>query len=165
MMNDIVLDDLFPLQKELDEAIHKQHQVTYESTHYKRVLALLVELGEFSNETRCFKYWSEKAPSPKERILDEYADGLHFFLSLGIPIDVVKYTHKFKKDQNDLTLQILQTYVYVSDLLSHYDAKHYSIAFGSYLNLLPLLGFSGDDAIQSYRSKLAINFQRQKDHY
>ncbi len=161
----IVLDELFPLQKGLDEEIHARHHLNYEVTHEKRILALLVELGEFANETRCFKFWSEKAPSEKAVILDEYADGMHFFLSLGLPLDVVTYTHHFKTDQADLTTQILQTYVLVSDLLSHYDAKHYARAFGSFLNLLPLLGYSAEDALGAYKKKLAVNHIRQEEHY
>jgi dimeric dUTPase (all-alpha-NTP-PPase superfamily) len=164
-MNDIVLDELFPLQKGLDEEIHRNHRVSYESTHEKRILALLVELGEFANETRCFKFWSEKPASEKARILDEYADGMHFFLSLGIPLGVEAYTHKFKPDQSDLTAQILQTYVLVSDLCASYDEKHYARAFGSFLNLLPLLGYSSEDAILAYKKKLTVNHQRQDNHY
>jgi len=164
-MNEIVLDELFLLQKELDEEIHQKHNVDYESTHYKRILALLVELGEFANETRCFKFWSVKPASEKAVILDEYADGMHFFLSLGIPLGVEKYTHKFVKEDNELTLQILKTYALVSDLLSNYDEKHYALAFSSFLNLLPLLGYSGDDAIGAYKKKLAVNYQRQQQHY
>ena len=88
-MNDvIVLDDLYPLQKELDEDSAQRHNGSYESTKDKRLLALLVEFGEFANETRCFKYWSLKPMSEKEVVLDEYADAMHCFLSLGIPLGV-----------------------------------------------------------------------------
>lgn len=164
-MNDLVLDELYPLQKALDEEIEKNHQVSYESTHYQRVLALLVEIGEFANETRCFKFWSEKPASPKAVILDEYADGMHFFLSLGLPLGVEKYTHKFKPDESELTRQILKCYSYVADLLEDYSPKRYAIAFGSYLNLLPLLGYSGEDAVEAYKKKLEVNHTRQAMHY
>jgi dimeric dUTPase (all-alpha-NTP-PPase superfamily) len=164
-MSEIVLDELFTLQKGLDEEIHQKHHVDYATTHYKRILALLVELGEFANETRCFKFWSVKPASEKEVILDEYADGMHFFLSLGIPLGVETYHHTFVKEDHELTLQILKTYALVSDLLSTYDEKHYALAFSSFLNLLPLLGYSGDDAIKAYKKKLAVNYQRQEQHY
>lgn len=49
----------------------------------ERILALQVEVSEFANATRCFKYWSKKEADPKERLLDEYADILHFLLSIG----------------------------------------------------------------------------------
>ena len=72
----IELTPLFALQEALDQEIALAHDVTYETTFPRRLMALLVELGEFANETRCFKYWSVKGPSPKEVILDEYADKL-----------------------------------------------------------------------------------------
>ena len=78
------LTDLYIKQKELDLEIAKNHNINYENTRNKRVLALLVELGEFANTTRTFKFWSNKGPEAKEVMLDEFADGLHFLLSLGI---------------------------------------------------------------------------------
>ena len=78
------LTELNKKQKELDMEIAVNHGVSYSSTRNKRTLALLVELGEFANATRTFKYWSNKGPESKERVLDEFADGLHFILSLGI---------------------------------------------------------------------------------
>ena len=120
-MNDIILlDDLYPLQKELDEEIASLHQVSYESTHARRLLALLVEFGEFANETRCFKYWSLKGPGPKERILDEYADGLHFFLSLGIPLGVTSFRRELTKKDVDPTIAILEVYEKAARLLRHF---------------------------------------------
>ena len=72
------LTDLYSKQRELDEEIAVNHGVSYASTRNKRTLALLVELGEFANTTRTFKFWSNKGPEAKEVMLDEFADGLHF---------------------------------------------------------------------------------------
>ncbi|MBS3991052.1 MAG: dUTP diphosphatase, partial [Erysipelothrix sp.] len=47
-----------PYQRELDERIFSTHQTNRENTRIDRTLALCVELSEFVNETRCFKYWS-----------------------------------------------------------------------------------------------------------
>ena len=52
------LTDLYKKQAELDAAIAANHNITYETTRPRRILALLVEFGEFANATRCFKYWS-----------------------------------------------------------------------------------------------------------
>lgn len=160
----IDLTPLFPLQRELDEDIASRHQVTYQSTFHKRLLALLVELGEFANETRCFKYWSLKGPSEKEKILDEYADGLHFFLSLGIPLGEVSYSHRYEKSL-DLTEQLLLVYAEVAELNKHYDPKRYEKAFGHYLDIIPLLGFTSSEAIDAYKKKLGTNHARQENAY
>ena len=48
-----------------------------------KILALLVEISELANETRCFKHWSKKGPSEESVLLEEYVDSLHFFLSIA----------------------------------------------------------------------------------
>ncbi len=156
---------LFPLQAELDKEIATLHGVTYESTFERRVLALLTELGEFANETRCFKYWSLKGPSPKEKILDEYADGLHFLLSLGIPLGVSEYKHYFHVREKDLTKAILNVHKDVDELLEHYDVDHYAKAFGDYLNLIPLFDYNEEEVLAAYLAKLGVNHKRQEEKY
>ncbi|HOH68301.1 MAG TPA: dUTP diphosphatase, partial [Bacilli bacterium] len=71
----IELKELYRLQGELDARIASNHKTSYEKTTDDRLMALIVEIGELANETRCFKYWSNKGPSPREVLLDEYADG------------------------------------------------------------------------------------------
>lgn len=161
----ICLDELFPLQSGLDQEIAKIHNVTYESTFPRRLLALLVELGEFANETRCFKYWSYKPSSSKEVILDEYVDGLHFLLSLGIPLGVISYSHRISVREKDLSTALIKVYQKASALLDEYDLEHYLSLFGDYLNILPLLGYGEEDVIKAYKAKMEINHKRQENSY
>lgn len=161
----IDLTPLFALQRELDEEIALAHHVDYESTSSRRLLALLVELGEFANETRCFKYWSYKDPSPKEVILDEYADGLHFLLSLGIPLGVTEYKHYFHVTEKDLTEAVLNVYEDVVALREDYDVAHYVKAFRDYLNIIPLFDYDAEEVLEAYVKKMVVNHKRQKDHY
>lgn len=161
----IDLTALFPLQAALDEEIALTHGVTYESTFSRRLLSLLVELGEFANETRCFKYWSLKGPSPKERILDEYADGLHFLLSLGIPLGVSEYKHYFEVKEKDLTEALLNVYQNALELRENYTVAQYAKTFGSYLNLIPLFDYSVEEVGMAYLAKLGVNHKRQEEKY
>lgn len=73
------------MQKELDEYIQKQKTQKMEPKELlvDTFLALQVEISELANATRCFKHWSCKPSEKKEVLLEEYADILHFFLSLG----------------------------------------------------------------------------------
>ncbi len=53
------LEKLFEMQKKLDETIEKNHPTRKgEDRLSKKVLALLVELSECAQESRCFKFWS-----------------------------------------------------------------------------------------------------------
>lgn len=122
------LQELINKQRELDAKIVKDKGLEGQDLFAKKVLALLTELGEFANETRCFKYWSnDQEPRTskyvlkkeyshlhitqtgayeyqlrdefgnvvfddvtdmhhdhKNPLLEEYIDGVHFFLSLAI---------------------------------------------------------------------------------
>ena len=163
-MNKIVLDDLFPLQKQLDEEIHLLHKESYQTTKSKRLLALLVELGEFANETRCFKFWSLKGPSPKDVVLDEYADGLHFYLSLGLILGIDSLSYE-PKAASDPTEAILIAYEKAVLLHSHFDEKTYLEGFHSFLDLSATFRFTGKEVKDAYLKKLAVNHQRQENKY
>ena len=94
---------LFKLQKELDDRIAKEHDLQPKKLLKEKMLALLVEIGELANETRCFKYWSNKPASEREVILEEYVDGLHFILSIGIDLGIDKNFLFYKCAQTNKT--------------------------------------------------------------
>lgn len=165
MDNTINIKDLFSKQKELDLKIQKEHHVTYESTHNKRILALLVELGELANEVRVFKFWSNKEASPKEIILDEFADALHFFLSIGIDIGSNKYLYTMEFDKTLIVNQFLETYNSVVHLYKECLEENYEKAFQQFFTLGISLGFSQEDILEAYYKKLQINYIRQMTNY
>ena len=77
------LSKLFTMQRELDLFIQNNREKQTD-VFQEKGLALLIELAELANETRCFKFWSTKGPSDDAVILEEYVDSIHFLLSLGI---------------------------------------------------------------------------------
>lgn len=159
------LTELYKKQGELDAAIAENHGVTYGTTRLRRTLALLVEFGEFANSTRCFKYWSNKGPETLDRVLDEYADGLHFFLSLGIDIGSSKKIYSFTKHESDLTAQILKTYSLTIEFLKKQNEKSYIRAFQAFLNIVPLLHVRWSTIEGAYYKKLGVNYNRQETNY
>lgn len=159
------LIDLYNKQKELDANIASNHHVSYQSTRNKRTLALLVELGEFANATRTFKYWSNKGPESKERVLDEFADGLHFILSLGIDQGYEMDFLDVNDDENSLTDNLLESYRLVSNFYSSQSKENYIEAFKSYLRALYKLGYSWEEAKEAYYLKLQENYNRQNNNY
>ncbi len=161
----INLKELYSLQASLDAEIATNHGVSYETTFEKRLLALIVEIGELANETRCFKYWSNKGPSPKEVVMDEFADGIHFLLSLGIPLKANKFEYEIKKSDLSLTHQILEVYKAATALVDHYDLTHYEDTFQKYLNLSASIGMSEEEIISYYKAKLKVNHTRQETNY
>ena len=165
MKQTIELKELYQLQSGLDQKIAANHHTTYESTKDDRLMALIVEIGELANETRCFKYWSKKGPSPREILLDEYADGLHFLLSLGIPLKVSQTSYEIHKSDLPLTRQFHLLYKAAVELVESYDMNHYTNAYQIFLNLIPSLGFSVEDVVNAYKAKLDVNYKRQDSNY
>lgn len=159
------LSELFKAQARLDETIAKNHNVSYATTRSPRTLALLVEIGEFANTTRCFKYWSNKGREAKDIMLDEYADGLHFFLSLGIDIKTTKEVYEISKPDNNLTDQFHLVYRLIADFKDDASEVNYIKAFSSFLNILPLIGYTWKDLEEAYYKKLGTNYVRQETNY
>ena len=153
----IDLSKLYIKQAELDQRIADNHHVTYASTRERRILALLVEIGEFANATRCFKYWSNKKSEPQDIVLDEYVDGLHFFLSLGIDINVSKKKYNYTKKADNLTKQVLETYRLASIFYKNQDEKSYIKAFQAFINIVPLLKVRWTTIEKAYYKKLGEN--------
>lgn len=101
------------MQKDLDEVINKNHPIQKkEDRTAEKVTALVVELAEFANEARFFKYWSEdqeprtlvntcewciseghdsccgcSGELHEDLVLGEYVDSLHFFVSVALDKD------------------------------------------------------------------------------
>lgn len=77
----------FQTQKELDVHIEEEHpREEGEERFFDKALAFRTELGELLNEyPKVFKFWSNKENN-KEKGLEEYVDGLHFILSIGLEL-------------------------------------------------------------------------------
>lgn len=65
--------------KRLDDIFMEKYEKTEPQLFEKNCLEFLTELGEFANETKCFKYWSIKKPK-KDEMLEEFADCITMIL-------------------------------------------------------------------------------------
>jgi dimeric dUTPase (all-alpha-NTP-PPase superfamily) len=161
----IHLATLFIEQRKLDAHIQQQHGVSYASTREKRLLALLVEVGEMINETKTFKFWSKKPSADKPIILDEYADGLHFLLSLAIEVGSTKEGYEISTLKLSLTQATLFVFESITALIQNWSSVAVEKAFQAYLNLIPLLQFTSEDVVEAYFKKLGVNYTRQQNQY
>jgi len=90
---------------------------------------------------------------------------MHFFLSLGIPLHTKKMIYELKDDGLSLSEDILNVYCLVVDFVRNNDEEHYINAFQAYLNLLIKLNITSSEALNAYKAKLDINYQRQEQSY
>lgn len=156
---------LFNMQEKLDQYIESNHNLTNKDALFnKRHLALLVELGELANETRCFKFWSNKPRSSKQIILEEFVDGVHFILSLGL-VKGLTFSAEVEEATLDETDQFNK--VFESSILfkNKPTQVHYNELFISFLQLGKLLGFDEADIQKAYYEKNEINYKRQNEGY
>ncbi|WP_449621176.1 dUTP diphosphatase [Robertmurraya sp. Marseille-Q9965] len=161
------LQEIFAMQKELDSHIEQKHGLQEEDLFDRKILALLVELGELANETRCFKFWSLKPASDQATILEEFVDGVHFMASLGIEcsFDTIEEVKSEKDDKVTINEQFLNVYEAVHAFRIARSKETYILMLQAYLFLANLLGFQDEDIKRAYISKNEVNYKRQQTGY
>ncbi|NNU83251.1 dUTPase [Geobacillus sp. BMUD] len=156
---------LYRLQRALDERIETEHGLEHEDLFDRKMLAFLVELGELANETRCFKFWSVKPPAPMERVLEEYVDGLHFLLSLGLECGFFYEKREIPSVERLPVEQFLAVFRHADRFGETKAPEDYDALFTEYWRLGVTLGFSSEAVAAAYRRKNEVNHQRQNERY
>lgn len=166
------LKELFEMQRKLDEHIIKEKGLEGQDLMNNKILALHVELGELANETRCFKHWSNKGPSPKERILEEYADCLHFILSIGLSLGMdwrLQDGYNANIYSTNITKQFNGIFEYITELEAYLGVNLIEVIYlhlvENFLGLGTLLGFTEEIIVQAYKDKNKVNHARQENGY
>lgn len=159
------LHKLFEMQKGLDAFIENTQKIERD-VFKEKGLALMVELAELANETRCFKFWSTKGPSERGIILEEYVDSIHFILSLGL---LKSFTSIEKwpvtEEKRDLTETFLMTQESILKFIHNPTEDGYLDIWQCYGVIAYNLGFSFDDVVRAYVEKNEENYQRQRTGY
>ncbi|TWT08952.1 dUTP diphosphatase [Planomicrobium sp. CPCC 101079] len=159
------LQKLFIMQKELDRFIQSNRDIS-EDVFRKKGLALLVELAELANETRCFKFWSTKGMSERSVVLEEYVDSIHFLLSLGLEKGFEELEEWPKPAaESDLTELFLGTFNAVQQFIAEPVLGNYIKAWSWYGAIALALEFSYEEVLQAYIHKNQTNYERQNDGY
>ena len=193
------LQPLFEIQRKLDEKIVKKKGLEGRNILPEMFLALQVEIGECANEWRGFKVWSNDQKPRLRRVvsvngfdtndnpkyeyenplLEEYVDGLHFFLiiALGVfpesRIEFISANAEFK----DVTQDVLSCFDHLFYKVGefHFLYKnhgafdemdvYFSKLLTFYFGLGKSLGFSWEQIEQAYLDKNKINHTRQESGY
>ncbi|MCY1096756.1 MULTISPECIES: dUTP diphosphatase [Bacillus] len=214
------LQKMFKMQAELDNRIIREKGLEGQDLLPNTYVALITELGEFANEGRWFKHWSENQepnrtgyidcdvcvdqpgryevihegeklslPCPKcedheevyvgDRLLEEYVDCLHFFLSIAIKKGWKEDMHipeeslfDFKKENFEGGLSgvylEMQWRLLNSRLFKNEDVKnlHFQSAWDLFLEIgIVGFGFTLDQIEEAYMNKNAVNHKRQQEGY
>ncbi|CRK80330.1 dUTP diphosphatase [Neobacillus massiliamazoniensis] len=193
------LKKMLSMQKVLDARIIKAKGLEGQDLFPNTILALIVELSEFANEGRWFKHWSkdqeprtnvqcdytlDDEPIYRNLVLEEFVDGVHFFLSLAIQKGWEEALNIFEEQldpdyfEGNLTAWFLEMVHFLNkaymekysdkDMFAGYqrNAYFFRIAWILFLNLgINCFGFTIEQIEQAYCDKNAVNHERQNGGY
>lgn len=167
-----MLNKLKVKQAKLDSFIFKKHDTNHRQTFRLRIISFLVELNEFYNEERSFKFWSNRPASNLEVLLDEYIDALHFLLSVSCDInfnfEVDLQTKPWSLDRVSPPLSKIYLMTTEATLVFEEDpsTQHFRALFWRFWQIAEVLQFNNVAQIQAaYARKYAVNFDRQNHNY
>ncbi|WNE41559.1 MAG: hypothetical protein AM1032_000299 [Mycoplasmataceae bacterium] len=165
----LIISNIKEDQKFLDNLIHSKKNLSFSETFNLRKLALLVEIGEFSNELETFKYWKiNKKSRNDEKIKEELIDCLHFFISIFNDLKVlIDESYKFNYDNfslNDLLLEIFDTTNQFSIEMKNpeFICNNWLYLFFEICNNL---GISSKEVLNAYSQKNKLNIERLNNNY
>lgn len=187
-MLEINIQDLRTKQRALDDMVIEQHGIvwTREQRLVNTVTALVVELAEMANDARWFKVWSLNQ-EPKETLVEEYVDCIHFYLSIfnqledGSPTYKItnriaelvevrrpldQYTLRDSSAKNALFISMvnrLTSFITTAGLMA--DMKCLALSWVSFMQLGEMMNLSADEITKAYHKKWQENIDRQKNGY
>lgn len=150
-INNQKLDNIFIEKYSSDKEIYE-----------KNVIGLLVELGEFINETKCFKYWSIKKPD-KEKVLEEYADCITLSMTF---LNHAKLNNMPRPYNTNNILELLN-YIYkeTTKLYTNNDIEIAKKILSNILYIKDLLGIDEQELIDACKKKQTIILERLNSDY
>lgn len=169
--------NMMATQKLLDDRIVMEHGIKFKQQKEERILALIDELMEFAKETRCFKYWSKKDPAHETVRLEEFVDGIHFYLSkfnelYGDPHEMIEAAAAAKIHKGDLRKAITHHITLAIQYLIQSKDRHGADermqllhSFSHFMAAGRLNGFSDLDIEKMYYIKNRKNHSRQDSGY
>lgn len=138
-------------QKELDKANMKKSGLNEYPLEMVQT-AYRVELGELLQEWKQFKFWKiNKGEIDRDKMLEEWADCMHFALSLFIQEEIEEDISEY--------CSYLETYEIIERCFNLYFVLENTLALGL------KLGYTLEELEQAYWKKNKINWKRIEGGY
>lgn len=159
---------LEPIQKEVNEIVNArliENNMTL-PVQMDYLVAMHVEFFEFINAVGIFKFWKHSHKPDKDRVLDELADIMAFFLSIGEITEsadaVISETEQELKDYS--TLSIIRSVS--AAIQTGEEAATDLILMGVAIEIARReVGATWEEVAEAYKKKSAENIRRQKEGY
>lgn len=162
-MNISKWNNIYLNNKRLDNVFIEKYG-DFNTLFNKNCIGLLVELGEFVNETKVFKYWSIKNIN-RDLMLEEYADTiisiLVFYNMLNLEIkDPINYLKT-----NDILELFNYLFNQTSKLMNNFSADLVIDIFNNLFYVKELLNIKEDEIIETVIKKQRIIEERLNSEY
>lgn len=168
----------------MDRKICKEFDLNPYLIQEEMTMALRAEIMEYAATTKCFKVWSKQGPDPVEVRLEEFADGIHFYLQralyLGLnPQDIVDAMEEGQRI-SEVQDKVVSDKWFLNYLLSHamdlistpntardrkWEHDRFLTSLAYFLAAGFADGFSPADIEKAFYEKKRINQERLKSGY
>lgn len=161
------LDELLKVQAEVRDEVMKKLETP--PTKEDHTLAMHVEVFELFNEIGTWKWWKKSHVVKKDRILDELADVIAFFLSYMLLLEPTRQAQTaIWMDDNfdqfmDPEVDVIR---YVSENITTGQAMPPMVLMlASLAATIKTLNCEWTEIIYAYNQKSKVNIERQKNNY
>ena len=155
---------LYERNRKLDSIFENKYLSAVDKYYEKNALELIIEFGEFINETKCFKYWSVKKPNVED-MLEEYADCILMVLYLYNHFDINEVKLVEIDKEKDILLEINNIFNLMTGLIKNGSKELSEVIFSHMYYLKDLLEISEEDIIEACYKKILINEERLASDY
>jgi len=159
-------NEYYQRNKQLDKMYDERYGNVVSNLYEKNCLELIVEICEFANESKCFKYWTIKKPD-RSLLLEEYADCLSMLLCIfnHYEVDEIKI---IDRELNDDVVIIFNDVIRMCTMLMNEDIVTDELLYEIFTYLLhigKLLNLDDKDIIDACYMKLEKNIERLNSNY
>lgn len=157
------LDNIYKINKQLDVIFNERY--SNDLNYYeKNVIALIIEISEFINETKCFKYWSVKSPK-KDYVLEELADSITMCLSFITYFNSDLNNILGHIDTDNIFLVINKIYKDALSMMENKDVLLVKSILSNLFYLGELLNLEKDEIYDACYKKMNIIKERLNSNY
>ena len=157
--------EVYITESKIDDIFSNRYgDISHGEVFNKNCIELLVELGEFINETKCFKYWSIKKPN-KKLVLDELADVLKMTMTFLHVINKEIKEYEVKDIECDLITLINNTYVMATEIMNNISEELIDNIFKNLLGIAYKLDLNKKEIIDAIIKKQQVVCDRLNSDY
>ena len=161
------LDELLKTQAEVRDEVMKKLKTP--PTKDDHTLAMHIELFELFNEIGTWKWWKHSHTPKKERVLDELADVIAFFLSYMLLLEPTKQAQvAIWMDDNfeqfmDPEVDVIR---FVSEnITSGQQMPPMLLMLTALAATIKTLNCEWTEIVYAYNQKSKVNIERQRNNY